>query len=127
MKFFFAAALITLPAQLHAEATGGYNFGPSSEEMVFIISIIGSLVAGLLGSKLVSKLHPTLAYKSLFKTIFGIAGGVVGLLLLTNMLDDTGYRPDAIAIQITVLLIAAVLGGYISTLLLSLLVKGSKR
>lgn len=124
MKFFFAAALITLPAQLHAEATGGYNFGPSSEEMVIII---GSLVAGWLGSKLVSKLHPALAYKSLFKTIFGMAGGVVGILLLMNILDNAGSRPDAIAIQIAVLLIAAVLGGYISTLLLSLLVKGSKR
>ena len=87
----------------------------------------GCLVAGWLGSKLVSKLHPALAYKSLFKTIFGMAGGVVGILLLMNILDNAGSRPDAIAIQIAVLLIAAVLGGYISTLLLSLLVKGSKR
>ena len=121
MKQIFSLLLCLFPSVASAELLYG-SYGPDPTNVLIFLAIV---FAGYLGSKLLSILQPRLSFGGLLKPITGIAGGFAGMFLVIWVFDAIGTRPER-WFGVTVVLIFAVICGYIFTAILGKVKKAKK-
>jgi hypothetical protein len=121
MKRIICLPLCLFPSIASAELLYG-GYGPDPTNVLIFLAIV---FAGYLGSKLLSILQPGLSFSGLLKPITGIAGGFAGMFLVIRFFDAIGTRPEK-WFGVTVVLIFAVICGYIFTAILGKMKKAKK-
>ena len=121
MKRIISLPLCLFPSVASAELLYG-SYGPDPTNTFIFLAIV---FAGYLGSKLLSILQPGLSFSGLSKPVVGIAGGFAGMFLVIWFFDAIGTRPER-WFGVTVVLIFAVICGYIFTAILGKVKKAKK-